>query len=87
MKMIENGNFSRWVRISMFLLGLALGYIGFAIDSAPSFLRLLLILGGFVLIAVGGYSSKANTLGLKPFDNSYKKAKESYNESEEGGER
>ncbi|PUA18092.1 hypothetical protein [Glaciimonas sp. PCH181] len=33
---------------------------------------------GLAIMAFGGYASRAKTLGLKPFDNSYKKAKESY---------
>jgi hypothetical protein len=37
-----------------------------------------LLLIGFVIAAVGGYASRAHLLKIKPFDNSYKKARDSY---------
>lgn len=37
---------------------------------------------GLIFTALGGYSSRAHTIGLKPFDNAYKKAKDSYKEDE-----
>lgn len=83
MKIIEDGNFVRWIRVSLFLIGLIVGYIGFAINNAPNFLRLFLILVGFAFIAIGGYASQANTLKIKPFDNGYKKAKASYSKPDE----
>jgi hypothetical protein len=33
---------------------------------------------GMLVLATGAYAEKANMLHLKPFDNSYKKARESY---------
>ncbi|MDR8727441.1 hypothetical protein FEQ05_01564 [Burkholderia pseudomultivorans] len=33
---------------------------------------------GMVVIAVGTYAERANILHLKPFDNSYRKARKSY---------
>lgn len=37
---------------------------------------------GFALAALGGYSSQAHMLKVKPFDNSYKNARKSYDEDE-----
>jgi hypothetical protein len=33
---------------------------------------------GLGVAAIGGYASKAHQLGIKPFDNSYEKARKSY---------
>ena len=37
---------------------------------------------GLMLVSLGGYSARAKTLGLKPFDNSYKKNRESYEKND-----
>ncbi|AXF22754.1 hypothetical protein CUJ89_19790 [Burkholderia pyrrocinia] len=46
-----------------------------------------LLLFGFGVVAVGGYASRAHMLKIKPFDNSYKKARQSYESGsdDEGG--
>ncbi|EEE04549.1 conserved hypothetical protein [Burkholderia multivorans CGD2M] len=36
------------------------------------------MLSGFAIALVGGMTSRAKLLYIKPFDNSYKKARESY---------
>jgi len=36
------------------------------------------LLAGFGIALVGGFTSRAAMLKIKPFDNSYKKAQESY---------
>jgi len=41
------------------------------------------LLVGMVIGAVGAYAEKANALKIKPFDNSYKKARESYKNKDE----
>jgi len=38
---------------------------------------------GIVVAALGGYASQAHMLKIKPFDNSYKKARESYESDKE----
>lgn len=45
--------------------------------------RVLGIAVGLFFAAVGGYSSQARMLGLKPFDNSYRKARESYKDNDD----
>jgi hypothetical protein len=37
-----------------------------------------MFLVGLTLAGVGGYASQAHALRIKPFDNSYKKARDSY---------
>lgn len=73
MKFIENGNFSFILITVFFLSGLIIFFINlFIFDS------IILMSIGLFLSAIGGYSSKANQLNIKPFDNEYKKARDSY---------
>jgi hypothetical protein len=78
MKVLEDGNFAGWLRIAMFVAGVALLFAGLGIEAFPRWARLALFLIGFVTMAVGGFTSRAHMLKIKPFDNSYKKARESY---------
>jgi len=36
------------------------------------------MIGGIVVASIGAYAEGANTLRLKPFDQTYKKARDSY---------
>ncbi len=38
---------------------------------------------GMLILATGTYAERANMLHLKPFDNSYKKARKSYEEKDD----
>lgn len=78
MKLIEDGNFSGWLRITMFVVGLAIFLGGLAGDWLPRWARMIGFLLGFGLMALGGFSSRAHMLHIKPFDNSYEKARKSY---------
>ncbi|HEX7685887.1 MAG TPA: hypothetical protein VF446_20500 [Trinickia sp.] len=78
MKLIEEGNFTGWLRITMFIVGLAIFWGSLAGDWLPRWGRMLGVLLGFGLMALGGFSSRAHMLHIKPFDNSYKKARKSY---------
>lgn len=78
MKYVEAGNLSGWVRITLFVVGLTAFGMSLALDWLPRWLRMAAFLLGFGLMAVGGISSHAHMLNIKPFDNSYKKARESY---------
>jgi hypothetical protein len=40
---------------------------------------------GLSIAAIGGYASKAHQLGIKPFDDSYKKARDSYESDRQKG--
>ncbi|NIF70536.1 hypothetical protein F3J16_10115 [Burkholderia sp. Ap-962] len=63
----------------MIVVGVGIGAIGFL-----WYRSILLMSVGLGIAAVGGYASKAHQLGIKPFDNSYEKARESYRKR--GGE-
>lgn len=64
--LIRNGNFKRWVRGVLSLVGIALLFGGLRYDSY------LVILLGFLIGSVGMYASKASMLGIKPFSDSPK---------------
>ncbi|WP_155774310.1 hypothetical protein [Burkholderia pseudomultivorans] len=76
MKIIHNENFSPWFRIVLWGGGVAIAAGSYFFMSG-----LVMFLGvvfGMVVIAVGTYAERANILHLKPFDNSYRKARKSY---------
>jgi hypothetical protein len=75
---IKDGNFTPWLRAVFILIGICIVYVSLKyLDSV--FLMSL----GLVFTALGGYSSRAHTFGLKPFDNTYKKAKKSYEKKDD----
>ncbi|NML98829.1 hypothetical protein HHL24_12840 [Paraburkholderia sp. RP-4-7] len=76
-RLIEDGNFSRWLRTAFFVVGALLIVLPTKFMES-SWLWFGLLLCGLVLMALGSYASRAHTLGIKPFDNSYKKARKSY---------
>lgn len=78
MRLIEDGNFSGWLRVVLFIVGLALAAGGLGLDQMPRWIRAGAFLFGFAMMALGGISSRAHMLKIKPFDNSYKKARKSY---------
>ncbi|WP_042339394.1 hypothetical protein [Paraburkholderia ferrariae] len=78
MKLIEEGNFSSWVRVTLFVVGLAVLGTSLALDWLPRWARMVGFLLGFGMMALGGFSSRAHMLHIKPFNNSYKKARKSY---------
>jgi len=77
MKIIVDGNFSRPVSVAMVLIGVAIMF-GFLKYGSPSIFSVLMVCFGFGLAIVGGMTSQARLLKIKPFDNSYKKARKSY---------
>ncbi|MBB5483451.1 MULTISPECIES: hypothetical protein [unclassified Paraburkholderia] len=84
MKIIEDGNFSGWLRITLYAVGLAIFVGGLAFDWLPRWARMAGFLLGFGMMALGGFSSRAHMLHIKPFDNSYKKARKSYERDDDG---
>ncbi|MGF6373988.1 hypothetical protein OKW40_006804 [Paraburkholderia sp. RAU6.4a] len=77
-RLIVDGNIAEWGRISLIVLGIGMFACGLALDFLPRVIALALVILGLPVAAVGGYASRAKALGLKPFDNSYKKARDSY---------
>ncbi|MGU7776368.1 hypothetical protein ACV229_40240 [Burkholderia sp. MR1-5-21] len=72
-KLICDGNFSPLVRGVLCFGGMAIGFLGLKYDRT-----LIVALIGLAIGAIGGYSSRAHMLGIKPFDSYYKKARDSY---------
>lgn len=72
-KLIDGGNFTPFVRGALCVSGILVGLLGLRYD--PTLITATI---GLFIGIVGGYSSRAHMLGIKPFDNSYKKARNSY---------
>lgn len=77
MKLIEDGNFASWLRLLLILVGIGLAAIAIECRLSPTAAKIVLLLG-FGIALVGGMTSRAALLHIKPFDNSYKKARKSY---------
>ncbi|RQH00635.1 hypothetical protein D1Y85_24955 [Paraburkholderia dinghuensis] len=77
MKLIEDGNLSGWVCTAFIVTGIGICYLTFKY-LPPSIWSALFALSGLGLAAVGGMCSRARLAHIKPFDNSYKKARKSY---------
>jgi len=74
---IKDGNLAPLIRGVICVVGIALIFIGLAFDST-----LIVPCIGLVIGAIGGISSRSAMLKIKPFDNAYKKAKDSYKEDD-----
>lgn len=85
-QIIEDGNFTGWVRASFIIIGLLIMFVAYKFVPPAPFGGFLLLIG-FGIAAVGGYTSRAHMLKIKPFDNTYKKARDSYKvgDDDEGG--
>ncbi|WP_211444398.1 hypothetical protein [Collimonas humicola] len=81
MKLIRDGNFSPWFRIFLAFGGLFIMYLSY--QFLTEIWMYLGLTSGLAIGAIGAYAEKANALKLKPFDNTYKKAKDSYKEEAE----
>ncbi|WP_322104240.1 hypothetical protein [Paraburkholderia sp. J41] len=77
-KFIVDGNISEWGRIGLIILGIGMFGCGIGLDFLPRPIALAFAILGLPIAGIGGYASRAGALGLKPFDNSYKKARKSY---------
>lgn len=77
MKIFEDGNFREGLRVFLVVAGIALvlGSVNIGLNSTST--KFMFIVG-IVIAAVGGYASQAHMLKIKPFDNSSKKARKSY---------
>jgi hypothetical protein len=75
---IKDGNLSGWLRTVLCVLGAGIVY------SSVRYVHSMLLMSlGLLLVAIGGYASRAHTLKIKPFDNSYQKARRSYEEKQD----
>ncbi|WP_155630462.1 hypothetical protein [Burkholderia territorii] len=73
-----DGNIAGWAQLVLLVLGIAMVYCGLVFNFLPKAIAILLIVFGLPISAIGGYASRAKALGLKPFDKSYRKARDSY---------
>ncbi|MGU7785352.1 hypothetical protein [Burkholderia sp. PU8-34] len=76
MKIINDWNFAPWFRFGLWAGGIAIVAASYYLLSG-----LFMFFGvvvGMIVLATGTYAERANILHLKPFDNSYKKARDSY---------
>jgi hypothetical protein len=76
-KIVEDGNFARWARASLLVIGLLIMVLSYKFVPPAPFGGFLLLLG-LGLAAVGGFASRANLLHIKPFGNGYREARKSY---------
>jgi len=77
LQFIEDGNFTSWLRLLLIVLGIMFAAIAVECNLPILWARILL-LSGFAIALVGGMTSRAKLLHIKPFENSYKKARKSY---------
>lgn len=79
-KIIENGNFTDWIRLIFIVAGFALMFCAFKL-IAPTIFGGMVALIGFALALIGGFASRAHMLNIKPFGGSaWRKAKKTYQE-------
>lgn len=76
-RLIEDGNFPSWFRLLLVIVGTMLAVLALNCNM-PSVLAKISLLVGFGIALVGGMTSRAALFKIKPFDNSYKKARDSY---------
>jgi hypothetical protein len=76
-KFIDSGNLSSWLRLTLIVIGIGLAAVALECELPVLWARIFLLVG-FLSVLVGGMTSRAKLLNIKPFDNSYKKARKSY---------
>ena len=76
-RFIDNGNLASWLRLTLIVIGIGLAAVALKCEISVLWARVLLLVG-FLSVLVGGMTSRAKLLNIKPFDNSYKKARDSY---------
>lgn len=76
-RLIDDGNLAQWVRTGLLIAGLLIAFISYKYVPPAPFGGFLLMLG-FGIAAVGGLSSSAHMLNIKPFDGENNKARKTY---------
>jgi len=85
-RFIEDGNLASWLRLTLIVTGIAFGTV--AIEcNLPNLWARVLLLAGFLLVLVGGLASRAALLHIKPFDNSYEKARKTYETKDDSADK
>ncbi|HBO83253.1 MAG TPA: hypothetical protein DD502_34555, partial [Cupriavidus sp.] len=65
MKMIKDGNLTALMRGLIIFLGAGIGAAGLGLDWLPKWASIVMILGGFAAMLLGGLSSRAALIGLR----------------------
>lgn len=78
LRLVVDGNIAGWAQVALIALGTAMIYFGLSVQWLPRPLAIAMFILGLPIAAIGGYAGRAKALGLKPFDNSYKRARKSY---------
>ena len=76
MKIIREGNLTPWFRTSIWIFGLVIAIASYFFLTGK--LMFWGMMGGIVIASIGAYAEKANALKLKPFDSTFKQARDSY---------
>ncbi|MFM0337256.1 hypothetical protein [Paraburkholderia fungorum] len=82
-RFIDNGNLASWLRLTLIVIGIGLAAVTLECEL-PVFWARAFLLVGFFSVLVGGMTSRAKLINIKPFDNSYKKARDSYKSKDDG---
>jgi len=85
MKLINDGNFTGLAICGLLISGVMLIYVSVELVISDYF-RMAIFSIGIATISAAGYAGRAKALKLKPFDNSYKKARESYKKDDSKSE-
>jgi hypothetical protein len=77
LKLVVDGNFLAWFRFLLIVVGIAMA-VAAVKCNLPIIIARIVLLSGFAIALIGGMTSRAAMLRIKPFDNSYRKARKSY---------
>lgn len=76
-RFIDNGNLASWLRLTLIVIGIGLAAVALECELPVLWARVFLLVG-FFSVLIGGMTSRAKLLNIRPFDNRYKKARDSY---------
>lgn len=83
MKLQSEGKLKSWVMSALVVVGALIIFVAIKWISSGA-LRITVASIGLVVSAIGGYSAKAQVLGLRPFgESSWRKAKRTYDQDGE----
>lgn len=74
MKFVDDGNLTWSVSVVLVVVGFFVMWIFFKYGPSSVFSQIMVCLG-FGIAALGGLTSRARMLKIKPFDGNYKKAR------------
>ena len=80
--LLKDGNFTPWVQGVLTIGGAVIAIIGLKYDKS-----MWIAMMGLLIAAIGGMSSRAQMLKIKPFDRSYRKARDSYKSTDSENDR